>query len=46
MHFDEDSLEINLSDDDTVIKVNIDEDGLQIKKKNNKNMKKREIELF
>lgn len=33
MHFDEDSLEINLSDDDTVIKVNIDEDGLQIKKK-------------
>ena len=33
MHFDEDSLEINLSDDNTVIKVNIDEDGLEIKKK-------------
>ena len=33
MHFDEDSLEINLSDDDTVIKVNIDEDGLEIRKK-------------
>ena len=33
MHFDEDSLEINLSDDETVIKVNIDEDGLEIKKK-------------
>ena len=32
MHFDEDRLEINLSDDDTVIKVNIDEDGLEIKK--------------
>ena len=32
MHFNEDSLEINLSDDDTVIKVNIDEDGLEIKK--------------
>ena len=33
MHFDEDSLEINLSDDNTVIKVNIDEDGLEIEKK-------------
>ena len=33
MHFDEDSLEINLPDDETVIKVNIDEDGLEIKKK-------------
>ena len=33
MHFDEDSLEINLSDEDTVIKVNIDEDGLEIRKK-------------
>ena len=33
MHFDEDSLEINLSDDDTVINVNINEDGVEIKKK-------------
>lgn len=33
MHFDEDSLEINLSDDKTQIKVNIDEDGLEIEKK-------------
>ncbi len=33
MHFDEDSLEINLSDDNTQIKVNIDEDGLEIEKK-------------
>ena len=33
MHFEEDSLEINLSDDDTVINVNINEDGLEIKKK-------------
>ena len=32
MRFDEDRLEINLSDDETVIKVNIDEDGLEIKK--------------
>ncbi|MGB1449980.1 MAG: PspC domain-containing protein [Flavobacteriaceae bacterium] len=33
MQFDEDSLEINLSDDTTTIKVNIDEDGLEIEKK-------------
>lgn len=33
MHFDEDSLEINLSDDDTVIRLNIDENGLEIRKK-------------
>ena len=33
MHLNEDSLEINLSDDDTIIKVNIDKNGLEIKKK-------------
>ncbi len=46
MHFDEDSLEINLSDDNTQIKVNIDEDGLEIEKKSTKERNKRFHQLF
>ena len=35
MNFDEEGFEINLSNDNTVIKVNIDEDRLEIAKKDN-----------